>query len=190
MRSWCALNRSPKVRRFMGDPLRRSATVLWPELSRLANTPEQPLVVFLTATGEFVGQCGFLIPHSDPTNPEFYCAFRFKFWRKGYAIEVSEAMIAAAFEHLHAATVVALIDPGHSASIALVQKLGFKGGQPRIAPGTRQHGHLLYVFAKPAPNCTIERDARKSGARPSSRALGQRRMRWTLTKSRNMCRKL
>ena len=127
----------------------KSARRLWLELSELEGRPEQPLSVVHTTSGEFLGQCGVLMPGSDWSEVEIYCAIRTKFWNRGFATEICRALLRAVFDDLRSTKVSALIDPLHKDSIALVGKLGFAPIGPIRRPGRRQDGHLLFELLRP-----------------------------------------
>lgn len=129
---------------FLEWPTRKAARVLWPEITALSGEPNQPLTVAKSQTGEFAGQCGFLISDSRPHEPELYCVLRQKFWRKGLAQELCSAMLHIAFQKLGATRVVGLVHPENSASITLVERLGFVKHSVHSSIASWQHGHLVY----------------------------------------------
>lgn len=152
MRLWAALYRSPVVRWHMKGPLNRSAQEWWSGLMQLSDQPTQPLCVVFTSTDEFVGVCGFLKATTETDEWEIYCQFRRKHWRHGYATEVCRALLRAAFDQLHAGRVIGIINPGNTASISLVEQLGFRREGIHTNPGNWQDGHLFFAFDGSAYN--------------------------------------
>ncbi len=83
--------------------------------------------VFEKKTGEFIGQAGiFHIGHYD-LQPEIEIGYRFhvKHWGKGYATEVTQALVAWGFEHLDIDTIVSFVETENVASSRVLEKSGF-----------------------------------------------------------------
>lgn len=104
--------------------------------------------VFLMATGEHVGCCG-LRPY-DIAKPvyEFGVQIRREWWRQGFAEEAARAVIAYAFNTLHAGALFAGHNPNNGASQSLIRKLGFRYTHSEFYPGTGLE-HPSYLLTAP-----------------------------------------
>lgn len=82
--------------------------------------------VFEKDTGEFVGQAGLFHLGFDDTQNDIEIAYRLKqkFWGKGYATELAEALIQWGFTHLNVEKLVALVWPGNVRSQHVLEKAG------------------------------------------------------------------
>ncbi|HAU4213860.1 TPA: GNAT family N-acetyltransferase [Legionella pneumophila] len=83
--------------------------------------------VFEKKMGDFVGQAGiFHIGHWD-LQPEIEIGYRFhvKHWGKGFATEVTRALVAWGFDHLLIDTIVSFVETENSASKRVLEKCGF-----------------------------------------------------------------
>ena len=83
--------------------------------------------VFEKNTGEFVGQAGiFHIGHYD-LQPEIEIGYRFhvKYWGKGFATEVTRALVAWGFNNLNIDTIVSFVVTENIASRRVLEKSGF-----------------------------------------------------------------
>lgn len=80
--------------------------------------------IYTIESGQFLGCCG-LRPHGDQ---EYEIGFHLcpEHWGQGYAKEAAEAVIAYAFNELHAKALFAGHNPNNMASKGLLQKLGFR----------------------------------------------------------------
>ena len=58
-------------------------------------------------------------------------------WGKGYATEAGRAAVGAALDHLDLARVIACIDPGNHASIAVADRLGMQPAETVAGPDGR-----------------------------------------------------
>lgn len=127
MRSWCALDRSKLVRQFLNGPLCRQADEQW-KLMQLTfrQKPISQFAIIANDSNDFIGQCGFLCSTAAPNDVEFCCALRRKYWREGFAGEISTAMLTEAFSTLKVGRVTGIVDPDNQASIELVTRLGFR----------------------------------------------------------------
>jgi len=81
--------------------------------------------VFEKATGRFVGYCGVVrAPGND--FDELVYVFHAAAWGRGYATEAGRAMIEYVFARSALNRIHATIHPGNRASVAVVEKLGFR----------------------------------------------------------------
>jgi RimJ/RimL family protein N-acetyltransferase len=149
----------------MRGPLHRSAAEWWARLTQAPDDPTKPLMVELTSTGEFVGACGVLDEPGATDVREIYCLFRRQHWHRGFATEVTRALLETAFRSLGASRVIGIIEPGNVASIHMVERIGFCRAGSYSKPGSWQDGHLLFVFDSSTYNSLLNTDAREQGAR-------------------------
>jgi ribosomal-protein-alanine N-acetyltransferase len=76
-------------------------------------------------TGQFIGRCG-LLPWTIDGGHEVEVAFALskEYWGKGLATEAAQAIAQYAFEDLHLARLICLIDHDHVGSIRVATKIG------------------------------------------------------------------
>lgn len=81
-------------------------------------------LVELRGTATPIGICGLLkrdvLPH-----PDIGFAFAAAFRSQGYAFEAASTVMAFARDVLHARQILAIVDPSNTASVRLLEKLGF-----------------------------------------------------------------
>ncbi len=82
-------------------------------------------LAFLKETGEPVGMCGLLKRETLPS-PDLGFALMPAHWRRGYAFEAAGAILAQAPVTLGLKRVLAITSPDNLASMALLEKLGFR----------------------------------------------------------------
>jgi RimJ/RimL family protein N-acetyltransferase len=80
--------------------------------------------VTLAGSGELAGICGVLRRDELP-EPDLGFAFLPQFRGQGYAFEAASAVKADAHARLGLSTLLAIVNPENSASIRLLEKLGF-----------------------------------------------------------------
>jgi ribosomal-protein-alanine N-acetyltransferase len=99
------------------------------------------------ADGELIGEAG--LGPLDGRGPQLELGYllRRDRWGLGLATEAARACVAAAFDGLGVATVVAVVDEGNDASVAVLRKAGFQLTGMRTAHGVRQH--VLRALAGP-----------------------------------------
>ncbi len=85
-----------------------------------------PLAVLDKVSGEFAGFCGVGMDRVDG-EIEATLGYRLatRFWHRGLAAEASRAVLDDILLAEHVASVVALIEPDHWASIRVAEKVGF-----------------------------------------------------------------
>ncbi|HYR29020.1 MAG TPA: GNAT family N-acetyltransferase [Thermoanaerobaculia bacterium] len=120
---WC----DPEVMRFIGGPYSSEEVTarIERELANDASHGVQYWQLFTRDGGEFAGVCG-LKPHGAERD-QFEIGFQLRppFWRAGYATEAALAVMAHAFDTLHATVLYAGRHPQNERSHALLTKLGF-----------------------------------------------------------------
>jgi RimJ/RimL family protein N-acetyltransferase len=93
-------------------------------------------MVEVKETGEPAGVCG-LIKRETLDDVDIGFAFLPRFWRRGYALESAQAVLAYGREVLELDRIVAITSPDNGASIRLLEKIGLRfeqtiefGGEP------------------------------------------------------------
>ncbi|WP_114418336.1 GNAT family N-acetyltransferase [Marinospirillum perlucidum] len=78
-------------------------------------------------SGNFVGFCGAgpeLLGDTEEINLGYRLARRF--WHQGYATEAVKGVLKYIFDQEHCDSVMVIIEPGHTASVRVTEKTGFK----------------------------------------------------------------
>ncbi|MBV8831529.1 MAG: GNAT family N-acetyltransferase [Acidobacteriaceae bacterium] len=154
LESYCAMEMDAEVRRFVGGYPRSRGDAEHKFRHSLSEPPLDRLCVWATIlkpAGPYVGRCG-LYPHLGPGGKvvpaeavlSFYIARAF--WNQGLASEAAEAFVGFGWKDLHLSRIVATVEEGNSASVRILQKLGFNLIQTE--PGLR----TLLKFALINPN--------------------------------------
>src|SRR5512142_903784 len=92
-------------------------------------------------TGAFVGRVGLYYPEGWPDREVGWALAR-PHWGKGYALEAALASLTHAFETLHWARAISLIDPENRRSIRLAERLG-----ERLAGEAEVRGWRTLLYA-------------------------------------------
>lgn len=91
--------------------------------------------VDLKADGTTIGMCG-LLKRDQLQHPDIGYAFLSDHWSKGYAFEAAAAVVEGGRQALGFDKLLALISPANTASIRLIEKLGFGfAGPMKLSPG-------------------------------------------------------
>jgi ribosomal-protein-alanine N-acetyltransferase len=141
-----ALWTDPEVTRHMGGP--RDEATLRKSLRESAGHPLAEVYdlwpVVEKSTREIVGDCGLLPKTIDGQDEiELVYVISHSRWGRGYATEVSHALMRYAFETLGLGRIVSLIDPGNLASQRVAEKVGLRLEKEVVRPG----GNLRRVYA-------------------------------------------
>jgi [ribosomal protein S5]-alanine N-acetyltransferase len=82
--------------------------------------------VFEKASGRCVGQAGLIYLAYDDTQDDIEVGYRFikECWGKGYATEISRALVTWAFAHLAIKKCVGIIQPQNEGSRHVLEKIG------------------------------------------------------------------
>jgi [ribosomal protein S5]-alanine N-acetyltransferase len=135
-----------EVMHFGNGPQTRAWTRQWIETS-LENYKIRgfgPYAVMEKDSSKLIGYCGlFLFPELDGQS-EMEIGYRLgrSTWGQGYATEAAFVMRDFALNELHVKRLVALIDPGNSASIRVAQKLGMQYEKDVMLEGYTHPDHL------------------------------------------------
>jgi len=94
--------------------------------------------VTLSGTGEVIGEAGLYPMNGTGPDIELGYALGTRWWGQGYATEAARAIMRAAFDDLGAPRVVAVAKRENTASLHVLDKLGFRQEGERDAWGARQ----------------------------------------------------
>jgi [ribosomal protein S5]-alanine N-acetyltransferase len=138
--------RDAEVMHFGNGPQTRDWTQQWIEknLERYKVHGYGPYAVIEKNTAQLIGYCGlFFFPDIDGQS-EVEIGYRLgrSKWGHGYATEAALAVRDYALHDLNLQRLVALIDPGNSASIHIVQKLGMQHEKDVMLEGYTHPDHL------------------------------------------------
>ena len=98
--------------------------------------------------GLAVGSCGFApLPWSGEI--DFGYMFRRDRWGRGYASEITPAVLRYGFERYGFGEVVASIDPKNDASRRVLEKIGFVYSHNEVQPGEVEESEI-YVAVNPS----------------------------------------
>lgn len=117
------------------------------EMAGLARHGVQYGPVFLRATGELVGCCGFRPRASPPGVLELGFLFRPQFWGQGLATEAARAAAQHAFTTLGVNALFAGHHPDNLGSGRVLQKLGFQRTHFELYPPTGRE-HPCYLLRR------------------------------------------
>jgi RimJ/RimL family protein N-acetyltransferase len=96
-------------------------------------------------SGTVVGDVGFGL-YAPTGEPELGYTLATAVWGRGYALEAARACVAAAFAHLPHRRLVAKIEPEHSRSLAVAERLGMRTIETIDVDG---RPHLLLALERP-----------------------------------------
>jgi RimJ/RimL family protein N-acetyltransferase len=85
-----------------------------------------PWALYEKESGEFIGFCGVgpeLVGEVEEINLGYRLARRF--WHHGYATEAVKGVLRYAFRKKHCESVIVIIEPEHTASVRVTEKVGF-----------------------------------------------------------------
>jgi len=82
--------------------------------------------VFEKATGEFIGRAGLIYLAFDDTQPDIEVGYALlkPYWNKGYATEITKALLEWGFAHLNIVKLVAVTRPENEKSRRVLEKCG------------------------------------------------------------------
>lgn len=109
-----------------------------------------PYAVVEKQTAEVIGYCGlFFFPDIDG-QPEVEIGYRLarSAWGKAYATEAAAAVRDYAFTRLGMRRLIAMIDPGNTASIRVAEKIGMRYEKDVMFPGYT-HPDRMYAISRP-----------------------------------------
>ncbi|MGH6872716.1 MAG: GNAT family N-acetyltransferase [Rhizomicrobium sp.] len=125
-----ALLNSPGFIRNIGDRGVRTLDDAWGYIARsaIASYDSNGFGLYRTAlkdSGAPIGICG-LVKRDGLDAPDLGFAFLEPYWRRGYAVEASRAVLRHARDDLGLTRLLAITAPRNAGSIAVLEKLGFR----------------------------------------------------------------
>jgi RimJ/RimL family protein N-acetyltransferase len=125
----CELVNEPAFKKYIGD---KKVSSLEDARNYLKDGPigsyaQHGFGMFLVTardSGEALGICG-LVKREQFSDPDLGFAFLRRFWAQGYALESARAVLEYGKSQLGLRRIIAMADPQNSASIRLLDKLGY-----------------------------------------------------------------
>jgi ribosomal-protein-alanine N-acetyltransferase len=145
----CVLFGDAEVMHYGDGVQSRAAVVQWIDraLTHYQQWGYGPYAVVLTAADTLIGYCGLF--HFDDVNgrPEVEIGYRLirSAWGHGYATEAAQAVREAATTTLGITRLIAMIDPGNTASVRVAHKLGMHYAAEVMFEGYTHPDHV-YVW--------------------------------------------
>ncbi len=140
---------SPGVRRFLWDdeiiPLARTRAAIEQSQRMFEEQAFGLWGAWSSASPSLIG-FGGLWPFRDPPDLELLYGVTERLWRQGYAAEVAQAVMMYCFDSLHMPVVRASTDAANTASVRVLEKLGFRSVRRSTIGGLRT------VFYELRPN--------------------------------------
>ncbi len=166
--------------RWTGHRPRRSSTG-----SSTANIPDFPILRLWAAihrqTGRFIGRCGFILWTIDGSEEtEIAYLLDKSFWGQGLGAEAAAALVRHGFERLKLPRLIALIDPGNTASKRTAEKAGLRFERVCDIEGGKAHHpkhHQPIVLKEPGTETftmRVENRLKMPGSRREGRVERQR----------------
>ncbi len=121
----------PELMQYMGDgqPLSYELTAKWVDVSinNYATKGYGCSAVIDKRDGTFIGFCGLVRSEfaEPPDDAELIYALKKIYWGQGLATEVAKAMVDYGYKSCGLRRIIATINPENSASIKVVNKIGF-----------------------------------------------------------------
>ena len=105
--------------------------------------------------GRFLGFCGVVVPHEPIWEHEIGWRLSRDAWGKGYAREAAQASLDWAWDHIDAASVMAITNIENTRSWGLMERLGMTRypeedfDHPAVPEGDPLRPHILYRIHRP-----------------------------------------
>lgn len=129
---YCQMEADPEVRRYVGGAPRPRAAAEERFRKGLHRPEGDRMWMWATVykpDGLYIGRCG-VYPHFAPSGPmqgegslAFYLARAY--WGRGLATEAGRAFVSFGFNELGLSRIVTAVQVGNSASVRVLEKLGF-----------------------------------------------------------------
>ena len=111
------------------------------------NAPDQFWTAVLTDTNEYLGDFGLIRKEVDgQVETELVYLITKQHWGKGYATEGATALAKYGFEIAKLPRIISLIDPEHTASQRVAEKIGMACERETVRPNGRTM--KVYVLAR------------------------------------------
>lgn len=128
----------PRVTRYLGGPREREwLRSVFEETARDPYAERYDLWPLIEAeSGELVGHCGLLDKEVEGrAEIELTYVLASPAWGRGYATEIGRALKRYAFEEMGGERLIALIEPGNTASERVAVKVGMQFVREVVRPG-------------------------------------------------------
>ena len=133
---------SPGVRRFLWDnemiPIARTQAAIEQSHRMFEEQAFGLWGAWSSASGRLIGFAG-LWPFRDPPDLELFYGVTERLWGQGYAAEIAQGVMTYCFDSLRMPVVRASTDAANTASVRVLEKLGFRyvcrrtvGGLPTV----------------------------------------------------------
>src|SRR5262245_49565686 len=121
----------PEVMQFSDHGVRSPEFVqqwLWERIAEYAISTLGTWAVDCNDVPSAIGYLGLNHSTSCRNNDEAELGFRLAraYWRRGYGLEIAQLGLRCAFKRIGLRQVIARVDPVNTASIAIVERLGFR----------------------------------------------------------------
>lgn len=136
-----ALWMDANVTRYMGGPRERAflERTFAEDAARTTPAPYDLWPVFERESGHFVGHCGLLDKEVDGvTEIELTYVIAPAYWGRGYATEISRALVVYARDTLMLPRLIALITPDNTASAAVARTVGLTYERDVVRPSGKR----------------------------------------------------
>lgn len=125
------LQTDPEVMKYIGEGVRSKQEVELSLHNAIAHYQKHGFSlgnVFEKESGEFIGRAGIIYLALDDTQPDIEIGYAFfkPYWNKGYATELSRALIIWGFANLPVNYLVGVIKPKNEKSRHVLEKVGMK----------------------------------------------------------------
>ncbi len=133
-----ALRSDPEVMKYIGDGTTHTEVQVRKFLQEAMQYQEKHGIgfcsVFEKTSGDFIGQAGLFHMGYYDEQPDIEVGYRLhkQFWGKGYATELTKALIRWGFEHLPINKLIAASHPKNIASQIVLKKSGFDFREKRL----------------------------------------------------------
>jgi RimJ/RimL family protein N-acetyltransferase len=147
---YIALYRRPEVTRYIPDAPRNDQEVQEEVEWFLNGHPRHPeLGLWATihkVSRRFAGRCG-LLPWTIEGRDEVEVAYTLapEFWGQGLATEAARGIVAYAFQMLHLPRLIAMIEPGNTASRRVAEKAGLR--LEKQVEGYEGDGNPFFIYS-------------------------------------------
>lgn len=124
----CELNSHPDVMRYIEvcRPANKVRELLEKAIKHYQNHGFSFGSVFEKSSGNLIGQAGILYLNYDDTQPDIEIGYRLhpSYWNKGYATELSKALIQWGFKYLSTQKLIGVIHPDNNRSRRVLERVG------------------------------------------------------------------
>jgi ribosomal-protein-alanine N-acetyltransferase len=144
---YAAMLADPDSTRWLGDGLPLDRPTAWRSLAMLLGHWQLcgcgMWALELKDSGEFIGRAGLMNPEGWPAL-ELGWMLKPKYRHQGYATEAGNAVLAFAWEQLHAPRVISLVRFGNDASDRVAERLGGEHIEDMDFLGSHNHVFAYY----------------------------------------------